>query len=151
MQCLLDWAVLHPLVDKDRIVMSGNSGGGVLTAYTAAIDKRIGVAIPSCSFTSMTSSEGYIFHCDCCMVPGLRNWGDWPEIGGLVAPRHLLLVHGVQDGLHRKSDVEAAAALVKTIFGAAGEPESFARRWGEGGHRFYPKLMWPFVKAGLAR
>ncbi|MCH2064737.1 MAG: acetylxylan esterase, partial [Roseibacillus sp.] len=116
MQCLLDWAESHPSVDKNRIVMSGNSGGGVLTAYTAAIDKRIGVAIPSCSFTSMTGSDGYIFHCDCCMVPGLRNWGDWPEIGGLVAPRHLLLVHGVEDGLHRKSDVEAAAALVKNIF-----------------------------------
>ena len=80
--------------------MSGNSGGGVLTAYTAAIDERIRVAIPSCSFTSMTGSQGYIFHCDCCMVPGLRNWGDWPELGGLIAPRRLLLVHGVKDGLH---------------------------------------------------
>ncbi len=149
MQCLLDWVVAHPSVDKERIVMSGNSGGGVLTAYTAAIDQRIRVAVPSCSFTSMTSSEGFIFHCDCCMVPGLRNWGDWPEIGGLVAPRHLLLVHGVQDGLHRKFDVEATAALVKKVFSAAGVADHFALRWGQGGHRFYPKLMWPFVEAGL--
>ena len=150
MQCLLDWAVKHPLVDPGRIVMTGNSGGGVVTAYTAALDERIRVAIPSCSFTSMTSSEGYIFHCDCCMVPGLRNWGGWKEIGGLVAPRHLLLVHGVGDGLHKRADVEAVAARVKTVFEAAGVPDNMALKWGPGGHRFYPDLMWPFVDAALA-
>ena len=36
MQRLLDWAEKHPLIDSKRIVMTGNSGGGVLTAYTAA-------------------------------------------------------------------------------------------------------------------
>ena len=104
MQRLLDWAEKHPQVDTDKIVMTGNSGGGVLTAYTAAIDPRIRVAIPSCSFTSMASSSGYIFHCDCCVVPGLRDWGDWAEIGGLVAPRHLLIVHGLKDGLHQRAE-----------------------------------------------
>ena len=26
------------------------------------------------------------------------HWGDWKDLGGLVAPRHLLLVHGVVMG-----------------------------------------------------
>jgi len=43
MQRLLDWAEKHPLIDPKRIVMTGNSGGEVLTAYTAAIDTRIKV------------------------------------------------------------------------------------------------------------
>lgn len=149
MQRILDWAVKLPQVDKNRIVMTGNSGGGVLTAYTAAIDERIRVAIPSCSFTSVTSAEGFIFHCDCCLVPGLRNWGDWPELGGLVAPRHLLIVHGVSDGLHRKAEVEQAAAAVGKIFDAAGVADHTALEWGGAGHRFYPKLMWPFIEAAL--
>jgi len=38
---------------------------------------------------------------------------------------------------------------VKKIFSATGVPDHFALRWGQGGHRFYPKLMWPFVEAGL--
>jgi hypothetical protein len=31
------------------------------------------------------STEGFIFHCDCCLVPKLRNWGGWKELGGLLA------------------------------------------------------------------
>ena len=149
MQCLLDWAEKHPLVDRNRIVMTGNSGGGVLTAYTAAIDTRIRVAIPSCSFTSVMSAEGFIFHCDCCLVPKLRDWGDWKELGGLVAPRHLLIVHGVDDSLHHPPTVEKLAISIGKIFQAAGVPNHTALKWGNSGHRFYPEEMWPFFEKGL--
>ena len=149
MQHLLDWAEKHPLVDRNRIVMTGNSGGGVLTAYTAAIDTRIRVAIPSCSFTSVMSAEGFIFHCDCCLIPKLRDWGDWKELGGLVAPRHLLIVHGVSDSLHHPPTVEKLASSIREIFQAAGGPNHTELAWGNSGHRFYPKLMWPFFEKGL--
>ncbi len=149
MQRLLDWAEKHPLVDRNRIVMTGNSGGGVLTAYTAAIDIRIRVAIPSCSFTSVMSAEGFIFHCDCCLVPKLRDWGDWKELGGLVAPRHLLIVHGVDDSLHHPPTVEKLAVSIGKIFQAAGVPNHTALKWGNSGHRFYPEKMWPFFEKGL--
>ena len=149
MQRLLDWAEKHPLVDRNRIVMTGNSGGGVLTAYTAAIDTRIRVAIPSCSFTSVMSAEGFIFHCDCCLVPKLRDWGDWKELGGLVAPRHLLIVHGVDDSLHHPPTVEKLAVSIGKIFQAAGVPNHTALKWGNSGHRFYPEKMWPFFEKGL--
>ncbi len=150
MQRLLDWAGEHPLVDRTRIVMTGNSGGGVLTAYTAAIDPRIRVAIPSCSFTSVMSKEGFIFHCDCCLVPGLRNWGDWRELGGLVAPRYLLIVHGVSDGLHHRPTVDKLGAQLKNIFKATGVPSHTALEWGDSGHRFYPAKMWPFIEKAIA-
>ena len=151
MQRLLDWAENHPLIDSKRIVMTGNSGGGVLTAYTAAIDSRIKVAIPSCSFTSVMSKEGFIFHCDCCLVPKLRNWGDWKELGGLVAPRHLLIVHGVSDGLHHRPTVDKLGGQLKNIFKAAGAPNNTALEWGNSGHRFYPDKMWPFIEKALAK
>ena len=149
MQRLLDWAEKHPLIDPKRIAMTGNSGGGVLTAYTAAIDTRIRVAIPSCSFTSVMSAEGFIFHCDCCLVPKLRDWGDWKELGGLVAPRHLLIVHGVDDSLHHPPTVVKLASNIGKIFQAAGLPNHTKLGWGNSGHRFYPNLMWPFFEKGL--
>ena len=149
MQRLLDWAEKHPLIDPKRIAMTGNSGGGVLTGYTAAIDTRIRVAIPSCSFTSVMSAEGFIFHCDCCLVPKFRDWGDWKELGGLVAPRHLLIVHGVDDSLHHPPTVEKLAVSIGKIFQTAGVPNHTALKWGNSGHRFYPKKMWPFIEKGL--
>jgi len=149
MQRLLDWVEKHPLIDPKRIAMTGNSGGGVLTAYTAAIDTRIRVAIPSCSFTSVMSAEGFIFHCDCCLVPKLRDWGDWKELGGLVAPRHLLIVHGVDDSLHHPPTVEKLAVSIGKIFQTAGVPNHSALKWGNSGHRFYPNKMWPFFEKGL--
>jgi predicted acyl esterase len=150
MQRLLDWAEQHPLIDCTRIVMTGNSGGGVVTAYTAAIDKRIRAAIPSCSFTSVMSRDGYIFHCDCCLVPGLRDWGDWKELGGLVAPRHLLIVHGVHDGLHHRPTIDKLGRQLEDIYKAAGVPGHTALEWGSSGHRFYPAKMWPFIERAIA-
>ena len=149
MQRLLDWAVKHPLVDKSRIVMTGNSGGGVLTAYTAAIDERIRVAISSCSFTSVIDETGFIFRCNCCMVPSLRNWGDWVELGGLVAPRQLLIVHGVNDKLHHRPTVEKVYGKVRKIYQAANSEKNVSLKWGNQGHRFYPSLMWPVIDKGL--
>ncbi|MCP4848593.1 MAG: hypothetical protein GY899_11675 [Verrucomicrobiaceae bacterium] len=150
MQCLLDWAAKDPRVDSGRIVMAGNSGGGVLTAYTSAIDTRVSVAVPSCSFAPVIDTGGYIFHCDCCMVPGLRNWGDWTELGGLIAPRGLLIVHGVEDSLHHRPLIKALFGQIQEIYRAAGVPGRLALSWGKSGHRFYPDLMWSPISRMLA-
>lgn len=129
--------------------MTGNSGGGVLTAYTAAIDERVDVAVPSCSFTSITSEEGYVFHCDFCLIPGIRNWGDWSELAGLTAPRSLLIIHGEKDGLHHRPTVDALGDRIRHIFTASHAEDQFDLQWGVEGHQFYPKLMWPFIERTL--
>lgn len=146
-QKILDWALKRSELDADRVLLLGNSGGGVLTLYTAAVDERITVAVPSCSFTSLTSADGYIFHCDCCLVPRIQNeFGDLTDVGGLISPRALLAVHGKRDGLHHYDDVERAMAHVESIFQAAKVPGKFEHVWGNEGHQFYPELMWPFIE-----
>ena len=146
-QRLLDWALKCPDIDSKRVLMLGNSGGGVLTLNSAAVDERIKVAVPSCSFTSYTSKEGFIFHCDCCLIPRVqREFGDMSDVGGLISPRALLAVNGKKDGLHSFPDVERAMAHVKTIYTAAGVAQKFDHQWGSEGHRFYPDLMWPFIE-----
>jgi len=76
------------------------------TLYTAASDKRITVAVPSCSFSTIASPMGRIYHCDCNLVPGIFEWGDLYDVAGLAAPRHLLSVNGRQDKLHEASSIE---------------------------------------------
>jgi len=151
MQRFLDWALALPEVDARHVLMMGNSGGGMVTLYAAACEPRITVAVASCSFATLTSPAGYIYHCDCNMVPGLLELGDLPDVAGLIAPRYLLTVNGRKDVLHAAEDVERAAARVRTIYEAAGVPTHFEHRWGEQGHRFYSDLMWPFVDAAMER
>ncbi len=149
MQRILDWAATLPEVDPHRVLMMGNSGGGMVTIFAAACDLRIGVAVPSCSFAPTVSPSGYIFHCDCNMVPEFIELGGLPNVAGLIAPRHLLAVNGRKDRLFSEDAIERAAAQVRTIYAAAGCPERFEHRWGAEGHRFYKDLMWPFVQQAL--
>src|SRR5262249_35132687 len=44
----VDYLETRPEVDKSRIGLTGISGGGSTTWFTAAVDERIAVAAPSC-------------------------------------------------------------------------------------------------------
>ena len=147
---LIDWAGALPGVDARRVLMMGNSGGGMVTLYASTVDERITIAVPSCSFCSLTSPTGYLYHCDCNMIPGILEHAEMWEVAGLTAPRHMLAVNGRQDKLFDPADVERAAGRTKAIFAAAGCPDHFQHRFGDAGHRFYAELMWPFVTNALA-
>lgn len=149
MQRILDWATKRKDVDSQHVLMMGNSGGGMVTLFTAACDERVGIAVPSCSFAPIISESGYIFHCDCNMVPGLIDLGGLPVVAGLIAPRRLLAVNGRKDTLFSEAAIERAVSETKTIYKASGHAERFEHRWGVAGHRFYADLMWPFVMDGL--
>jgi dienelactone hydrolase len=145
-QRLIDWASKRDDVDAGQVLMMGNSGGGMVTLYAAACDERITIAVPSCSFTTLASPKGYIYHCDCNLVPGILEFGDLYDVAGLAAPRRLLAVSGRHDALHSPADVDRAADRVRAIYAAAGCDDHFDHRWGEAGHRFYADLMWPFIE-----
>jgi dienelactone hydrolase len=149
MQRILDWATKLESVDARHVLMMGNSGGGMVTLFTAACDERVGIAVPSCSFAPTISESGYIFHCDCNMVPGLIDLGGLPGVAGLIAPRRLLAVSGREDTLFSESAIDRAVEETKTIYRAAGHAERFDHRQGAAGHRFYADLMWPFVTDAL--
>lgn len=151
LQRIIDWAAALPDVDATRVLMMGNSGGGVATFYAAACDERITVAVSSCSFTTYTSPNGYIYLCDCNVVPGILELGETWDVAGLIAPRYFLAVNGKKDTLHSARDVNRAAERTQAVFAAAGCPTHFAHKWGTEGHRFYKDLMWDFITDALKK
>ncbi|HUT57518.1 MAG TPA: prolyl oligopeptidase family serine peptidase [Phycisphaerae bacterium] len=148
---ILDWALELPYVDPQRVLVMGNSGGGVVTSFAAACDTRIKVAVASCSFCSFVGVRGQMHHHPCNIVPGILEFGEFWDVHGLVAPRHLLFIHGEQDRLFPADEVTRAVEKVRRIYRVSGAGDRFAQRSGPAGHRFYKDLIWPFVEAALRR
>lgn len=147
---VIDWAVAQPEVDGERVLMMGNSGGGMATSYAAACDTRVTIAVPSCSFATFVGENGLAHHCDCNTVPGIYRFGEFSDVAGLIAPRHQLIVNGSEDALFPQGEVQRAVEGVRAIYEAAGAPDRFEHRWGPEGHRFYADLMWPWVEDALS-
>lgn len=147
---ILDWALALPEVDADRVLMVGNSGGGMATLHTAACDERIGVAVPCGAYNNYVSGRGTLRHCPCNAIPGILGFGEYWDVAGLVAPRPMLTVNGRGDALHPVEEVDAAVSRLQKIYAAAGATERYEHRYGDGGHRFYADLMWPWVAEALS-
>ena len=146
---LLDWATALPEVDAGRVLMMGNSGGGVATLYASTCDTRVSVAVSSCSYCTLVGRSGRIHHCDCNAVPGILGFGEFHDVAGLIAPRPLLTVNGRQDPLFPLAEVDRAVEGARRIYAASGAAARYDHRYGDGGHRFYSDLMWPFIEQSL--
>jgi dienelactone hydrolase len=144
MMRIIDWAVQSLPVDKTKIGISGNSGGGTVSLFTAACDERISVAVPSSCFCTFTGSIGTIAHCDCNYIPGILNAGEMSDIAGLIAPRPLCFIHGREDDIFPLTETRKAFARLKEIYRVAGVPDKVKLYVGEGGHRYYKEGAWPF-------
>lgn len=142
---ILDWATGLPEVDGQRVLMLGNSGGGMATLHAAACDERIRVAVPCCSYNNYMSPYGALRHCPCNAIPGLFEFGEFWDVAGLVAPRPMLTVNGRHDGLHPVEEVDAAVARLEAIYRAAGAEGQYQHRYGPAGHRFYKEIMWEWI------
>ena len=133
-------------IDKNKIILMGNSGGGTATFYAAAIDERISMAMPSCAVCTYKHSIAAMFHCTCNFIPGIANHFDMGDIAGLIAPRGLVIVNGKTDNIFPEEGVIESYNEAKRLYTAAGVPDACALVTGPEGHRFYADLAWPVAK-----
>lgn len=148
---LIDWALTRPEVDRSRIAITGNSGGGTTSLFAAACDLRIAVAVPSCYFCTFAGSIGTIFHCDCNYVPGILRLGEMYDVAGLVAPRPFCAIAGKDDRIFPIEHVRRSFARLKRVYRVAGVGQRCRLYVGEGGHRYYSAGAWPFVRHWFER
>ena len=146
----LDWALAHKDVDRKRVVITGNSGGGMMSLFTAAIDKRITAAAPSCYFSSFAASILGMQHCGCNYVPGLQRVAEMSDLAGLVAPRPMLIIAGTKDRFFPIDAVRGGFAAAKKIYTNAGAAENLELFEGAGGHRYYAHRVWDFFREKIA-
>lgn len=143
-----------PEVDKDRIGVTGISGGGSQSWYLPAVDLRIKA---SAAVAGAGSIEGQISqrtiddHCD-CMMPTNTYLIDFSDIGALIAPRPFMIAQPSRDGYYSIEAVHALYEKVKPIYSYYGKPQNLIMEDAPGGHsyganeEFRPRILSFFMR-----
>lgn len=141
--CVIDALLANfDFIDEEKIILVGNSGGGTTTFYAAAIDERIKLAIPSCAVCTYKASIAAMKHCVCNFVPHIAEYFDMGDIGGLIAPRPLVVVNGKLDKIFPDGGVRETFDIIEKLYAASGAAGNCRLVTGEGGHRFYADPAW---------
>jgi len=131
--------------DMKRIGVMGNSGGGTISVFSAAVLPRIAFAMPSCYFCTFRDSIMSIYHCMDNYVPGLLKYAEMPDVLGLFAPKPVVVVAGKEDTIFPIKAVRSAFRDLKKVYEAAGAGDRCHLIVGDGGHRFYAEEAWPVL------
>jgi len=114
----LDYLESRPEADANHIGLTGISGGGAMTWYTAAVDERVKAAAPVCStFTFGSQAAHWVARgqCDCIFYHNTYIW-DFPVVGALIAPRPLLILSGQKDSIFPPDGYHAAFQGAKKVY-----------------------------------
>ena len=143
--CAIDAVENHfsEFIDLGDISLMGSSGGGTASYYAACLDERIKCVMPSASICTWEESITALLHCLCNYVPHIAEYFNMGDIGGMIAPRGLVVVNGAEDDIFRKKGVDESFEIIKSLYSAAGVPENCVHVEGPNGHRFYAALAWP--------
>jgi cephalosporin-C deacetylase-like acetyl esterase len=114
----LDYLETRPEVDPKRIAVTGISGGGAISWFSAAADERIQVAAPvAATWTVDNQIQDDLLHenCDCIYFPNTYQ-ADLPLAGALIAPRPLRIISAQRDSMFPPSGYHAVYERVRRIY-----------------------------------
>ena len=147
----IDYLATRGDVDMKRLGVIGNSGGGTISVFAAALLPRIRMAMPSCFFCTWRGGIMSIYHCADNYVPGLWRVAECGDVMGLFAPRPVVIVAGKGDDIFPLAGVRKAFRDLKRIYTAGGAGDKCHLVVGPEGHRFYADLGWAKMLPELRR
>ena len=123
----IDYLETRPEVDKNRIGMTGRSGGAAMSWFTAAVDPRIKVVSPIMGISTYAANlpaNTQALHCD-CMFPINFYMQDMMHQAALIAPRPLLFGEGKKDALFPVPGYMEVKAKIDSLYRGYGRADSF--------------------------
>ena len=131
----LDYLYNHPNVDRDRLGVTGLSGGGWQTIFLSSLDERVRVAVPVAGYSSVSSKVearrygdlGDIEQNGTDLLAGV----DYSHLTAMMAPRPTLLIHNAEDDCCFRAPLVKPLTYdsVKPFFRLYGKEEVF--QWYE--------------------
>lgn len=133
------------LVDLDKLLLMGNSGGGTATTYTAIFEDRIKIAVPSCAVCDWEDSIAIMAHCACNHIPYIAKYFDMGDLVAMTAPTREVVVSGNVDNGFLLDGAVNAVAIGRRGYDALGVGENLVHVVAEGDHRFYAEESYPYI------
>lgn len=141
----IDYLETREEVDASRIGITGRSGGGAYSWWTAALDERIKVAVPVAGITDLHNHvvDGVVSgHCDCMFMVNTFGW-DYPLVAAMVAPRPLLLANSDKDTIFPLDGVIRTHSFLRQVYKLYEEEKSLGLLITEGPHQDTQELRIP--------
>ncbi len=139
----IDFLQSRPEVDAKRIGCAGLSYGGRMTMLVTAVDPRIRVAAISGALNLQQERLSDRHSCGSQIIPGLLQYGDYSEIGSLIAPRPCVWETGSVDPLIVSPWDELFRKRLRRAYRAYGALENLQFDRFEGGHAWSGRLALP--------
>lgn len=147
----IDYLCSRPEVDKDRIGVTGRSGGGATSWWLGALDDRVKAVAPVAGITDLADhvvnpwangryKAGVIEgHCDCMYFVNTYRW-DFDTLAALCAPKALLLGNNNADPIFPEPGIRRIYAQMEKVYQWYDASDRLGILIGEGGHVDSPEL-----------
>jgi dienelactone hydrolase len=132
-------------INIEKICCMGNSGGGTATAYVAALEDRIKLAMPSCAMCTYRDSIGAMWHCTCNYVPHIAEYFDMGDLLAMSYPKYYVQVNGNADPIFPIAGAKEVFEKGKEAYKKMNAEDRCVHVIGNGEHRFYADDSWPHV------
>ena len=140
-----------PELDLDKILITGESGGGTASFYAACYDPRIRYVAPGYAFCSFKDSIWAIHHCCCNYLPGIAEWFEMEDLACLIAPRPMTVIAGKRDAIFPLEGVKSAYATVQKIYEKAKAADKCRLLITERDHYWCQAPIWQTIKEETAK
>lgn len=135
----LDYLLTRPEVDESRVGITGNSGGGMETAYLCALEPRFAMAAPSGWITTLRRNAENELTQDTeqCLRRVLALGLDQSDMLACFAPKPIVIQTQERDFFDIRGSREAFARL-KHLYDLLGQPDDIHIYTGPNTHS-YPR------------
>lgn len=142
----IDVLANFPQCDLDKILITGNSGGGTMSYYAACFDERIKLSVPSCAFCSYERSIMNYYHCSCNFIPRAYEWFEMQDLSCLIAPRRFAIIAGEWDNIFPIDGVETGYQTVQKIYEKEDAQTNCTLVQTPKGHWWCVDIVWDTIK-----
>jgi dienelactone hydrolase len=131
----LDYLYDHPNVDRNRLGVTGLSGGGWQTITLSSLDERVKVAMPVAGFSSMVPRIEARWYGDIGDIEqsatDILDGQDYTHLAAMMAPRATLLAYNAEDDCCFRAPLvkQLNYDIIKPFFKLYGKEDAF--EWHE--------------------